>query len=604
MFFVPALVPLPLIIPLLMAALLTATSPLTARRAVETLAIVTAAVVTILCALLLLQATRAPIVYWFGGWRPRHGFALGVSFVIDPLGAGLATLAATLMTAALVFSWRYFDETRDLYHVIMLILLAAMSGFCLTGDLFDMFVFFELMSVAAFSLTGYQIEESGPLQGALTYTIIESVGALLIVLGIALLYARTSALNLAQIGRTLAGHPPDTLVIAAFVLLTAGFFVKAAIVPFHFWLPDVETVAPNPVCAIFSGALVALGVYGVARVYWTIFAGTFETHTANVRAILVAISVLTALLGALMCPLQHNLKRLLAFSTVAHVGIFMMGVALLTPVGLDGAAVYILAHGPVKAALFLCVGILARRFDSYNEHRLRGRGRDMPWTGLLFALGGLSLAGFPPITMFLGKGMIEDTANAVGYPWVTAVLVFASIFTGGAVLRVAGGVFLGWGAGTSGEQHERKPARYSGRTSAFVFLPPLVLMAAALILGVIPGMGPAIEVAAARFQDHSAYAALVLDGVTRRVSLTPLPPVGRTPSTVLAGLGSTAGAIAFALLALFWRRLPAALRRAMGWPVAPGIAGLRRLQSGSVRDYIAWLTLGVAVLGAVCATVL
>ncbi len=602
MFFVPALVPLPLIIPLLMAVFLTATSPLTRRRVVETLAIVTAAVVTVLCALLLVQATRAPIVYWFGGWRPRHGFALGVSFVIDPLGAGLATLAATLMTAALVFSWRYFDAPRDLYHVIMLILLAAMSGFCLTGDLFDMFVFFELMSVAAFSLTGYQIEESGPLQGALTYTIIESVGALLIVLGIALLYARTSALNLAQIGRTLAGHPPDTLVIAAFVLLTAGFFVKAAVVPFHFWLPDVETVAPNPVCAIFSGALVALGVYGVARVYWTIFAGTFETHTANVRAILVVVSALTALLGALMCPLQHNLKRLLAFSTVAHIGIFMMGVALLTPVGLDGAAVYILAHGPVKAALFLCVGILAHRFDSYNEHRLRGRGRDMPWTGLLFALGGLALAGFPPITMFLGKGMIEDTANAVGYPWVTAVLVFASIFTGGAVLRVAGGVLLGWGA--SEEQHERKPARYSGRTSAFVFLPPLVLMAAALILGVIPGMGPAIEVAEARFQDHSAYAALVLDGVTRRVSLTPLPPVGRTPSIVLAGLASTVGAIAFALLALFWRRLPAAPRRALGWPVAPGIAGLRRLQSGSVRDYIAWLTLGVAVLGAVCATVL
>jgi len=378
MFFVPALVPLPLIIPLLMAVFLTATSPLTRRRVVETLAIVTAAVVTVLCALLLLQATRAPIVYWFGGWRPRHGFALGVSFVIDPLGAGLATLAAALMTAALVFSWRYFDAPRDLYHVIMLILLAAMSGFCLTGDLFDLFVFFELMSVAAFSLTGYQIEESGPLQGALTYTIIESVGALLIVLGIALLYARTSALNLAQIGRTLAGHPPDTLVIAAFVLLTAGFFVKAAVVPFHFWLPDVETVAPNPVCAIFSGALVALGVYGVARVYWTVFAGTFATHLMDTRAILVAVSALTALLGALMCPLQHNLKRLLAFSTVSHVGIFMMGVALLTPLGLGGAATYILTHGPVKAALFLCGGILARRFDSYDEGQLRGRGRDMP----------------------------------------------------------------------------------------------------------------------------------------------------------------------------------------------------------------------------------
>ena len=177
---------LPLVIPLLMAVFLTATSPLTSRRVVETAAIATSAVVTVLCALLLVQAIRAPIVYWFGGWRPHGGFALGISFVIDPMGAGLATLAAVLMTAALVYSWRYFATERDLYHVIMLIFLAGMVGFSLTGDLFDMFVFFELLSVAAFSLTGYEIEETGPLQGALTYTLIASVGAALIVSGLAM----------------------------------------------------------------------------------------------------------------------------------------------------------------------------------------------------------------------------------------------------------------------------------------------------------------------------------------------------------------------------------------------------------------------------------
>jgi multicomponent Na+:H+ antiporter subunit D len=588
------------VIPLLMAAFLTATSPLTSRRVVEMAAIATSAVVTVLCGLLLVQAIRAPIVYWFAGWRPRGGFALGISFVIDPMGAGAATLGAVLMTAALVFSWRYFAMERDLYHVIMLIFLAGMTGFSLTGDLFDMFVFFELLSVAAFSLTGYEIEETGPLQGALTYTLIASVGAAFIVSGIALLYGRTSALNLAQIGRALAGHAPDNLVIAAFVLVTVGFFIKAAVVPFHFWLPDVETVAPNPVCAIFSGALVALGVYGVARVYWTIFAGTLGAHAADVRAILVAVSVLTALVGALMCPLQRNLKRLLAFSTVAHVGIFMMGVALLTPVGLDGAAFYILTHAPVKAALFLCVGILWRRFDSVDEHHLRGRGRDMVGTGLLFALGGLSLAGLPPITMFLGKGMIEDGANAVGYPWVTAVLVLASILTGGAVLRAAGSVFLGWGVDDTGRPCPPQTDRYSGRVPVVVFAPPFVLIAVALILSGIPQVGPVIEVAAARFQDRAAYAALVLDGVTRHGSLTPLPPVGPTPSIVLAGLGSTAGAVAVALLALFWWRLPRAWRRAVGRPAAPVIARLKRLQSGYIRDYIAWLTLGVALLGAAC----
>jgi multicomponent Na+:H+ antiporter subunit D len=298
------------------------------------------------------------------------------------------------------------------------------------------------------------------------------------------------------------------------------------------------------------------------------------------------------------------LKRLLAFSTVAHVGIFMMGVALLTPVGLDGAAFYILTHAPVKAALFLCVGILWRRFDSVDEHHLRGRGRDMVGTGLLFALGGLSLAGLPPITMFLGKGMIEDSANAVGYPWITAVLVLASILTGGAVLRAAGSVFLGWGVDDTGRPCPPQTDRYSGRVPVVVFAPPCVLMAGALILSAIPQLGPVIEVAAARFQDRAAYAALVLDRIPRHVSLTPLPPVAPTPSIVLAGLGSTAGAVAVALLALFRWRLPLAWRRAVGRPAAPGIAWLRRLQSGYIRDYIAWLTLGVALLGAACTAAL
>lgn len=603
-----ALVPLPLIIPLLMAAALTATSPLTSRRAVDTAAIATGVAVTALCALLLVRATRAPIVYWFGGWTPRGGVALGISFVIDPLGAGLATLAAVLVTAALIYSWRYFVIARDLYHVLMLSFLAAMVGFSLTGDLFDLFVFFELMSVAAFALTGYLIEESGPLQGALAYTITASVGALLMLSGIGLLYGRTGALNMAAIGRALAGRHPDGLVITAFVLITAGLLVKAAIVPFHFWLADVETVAPNPVCAIFSGALVALGLYGVARVYWTVFAGTLGSHAPALRAILVVAGVITALLGAVMCPLQRHLKRLLAFSTVAHLGLSLIGVALLTPRGLAGVAVYLLAHGPVKAALFLCVGILSRRFDSFDENDLRGRARDMPYTGLLFVLGGLALAGLPPFSMFLGKGLIEDTAGALGYAWVIPVFFAASILTGGTVLRAAGSVFLGWGSrehgAAMGDQDTREPEKYSGRTSAIVFVPPLVLLVAALGLGLLPNLGHAVEAIAVQFQNRPAYAALVLDGVARARPTGASAPADPTATMVLSGIGSAAAAVAFALLALFRRRLPSAPRRVARRLAAPGIAWLRAIQSGQIGDYVAWLTLGVAILGAACAATL
>ena len=129
----------------------------------------------------------------------------------------------------------------------MLVFLAAMAGFCLSGDLFNLFVFFELMGAAAYALTGYKVEAQGPLEGALNFAVTNSVGAFLALTGLTLLYARTGALNLAQIGRALSGHPADGLVITAFVLLTAGLLIKGAVVPFHFWLDDAHAVAPTPV---------------------------------------------------------------------------------------------------------------------------------------------------------------------------------------------------------------------------------------------------------------------------------------------------------------------------------------------------------------------
>src|SRR5205823_7267271 len=153
--------------PLLAAALLMAAGRVLPRRVVEAAALLVAGAVAIALAVLLVRTSRGTVVYWFGGWTPRRGIALGVTFAVDPLGAGLAALAALLMVAALVFSWRYFEAVGSLYHSLMMVLLAAMVGFALSGDLFNMFVFFELMGVAAYALTGYRIEERAPVQGAL-----------------------------------------------------------------------------------------------------------------------------------------------------------------------------------------------------------------------------------------------------------------------------------------------------------------------------------------------------------------------------------------------------------------------------------------------------
>jgi multicomponent Na+:H+ antiporter subunit D len=602
------LVPLPVAIPLLVAALLAATSAWTPRILLDTAAVLTGLVVIGLCATLVVFSAHGNLVYAFGGWQPRRGVVLGILFDVDPLGAGMAALVASIVTGAFVYSWRYFGAVKDLFHVLVLVFLAAMVGFCLSGDLFNMFVFFELMGVAAFVLTGYQIEEQSPLQGALNFAIINTIGALLLLLGLSLLYGRTGALNLAQIGHTLAGRPADGLVVIAFALIVAAFFTKAAIVPFHFWLPDAEAVAPAPICAIFSGAMDALGLYGVARVYWAVFSGVFGGHQDGLRIVLVVFGVVTAVLGAVMTLLQRQLKRLLAFSTLSHVGMFLIGIALLDPLGLAGTAIYVLGHGLVKAALFLCAGILLHHFGNVNEDDLRGRGHRLPFTGVLFGFGGLALAGLPPFLTFVGKGMIENAAGEEGYAWLTAVLLVCSVFTGGAVLRAAGSVFLGWGRRQSSqgqleatdqqEGGEPESEGSSDRTPGVMFAAALALMVCAFAVTFVPFLPDAAEAAAAHFEDWSSYIAAVLPAAVRAAPPPPLSPAGPDLSMVITGLIGTVGAVAYALLALKVHSVPEWLRRGSDVLIGFHVRWLRAIQSGHVGDYVTWLAFGVVVLSA------
>jgi multicomponent Na+:H+ antiporter subunit D len=162
----------------------------------------------------------------------------------------------------------------------MLVFLAAIVGFCLSGDLFNMFVFYELLSVAAYALAGYRTTDPGSVRGALNFAITNSVGAILVLSGIALLYGRTGALNLAQLGQALASRPADRWVVVAFLQHMGAFFVKAAVVPFHFWLADAYALAPTAAGVLFAGVVSELGLYAVARVYWTVFSGPL----AEVRA--------------------------------------------------------------------------------------------------------------------------------------------------------------------------------------------------------------------------------------------------------------------------------------------------------------------------------
>ena len=593
---------IPVAAPLLAAALLAALHRILNQRFAFYLAYLATFLSIFASTRLALNSYPNRVVYWFGNWQPRGGIALGISFVVDPLGAGLAIFAGVMVLMALLVSSRYFDTVGSFFQVLVMVFLAAMCGFSLTGDVFNLFVFFELMSAAAFALCGYKSEDAGPLEGALNFAVVNTAGAFLALCGIGLLYGRTGALNMAQAGRALGGHS-DGLVIASFIFIVAGFFTKAAIAPFHFWLADAHTVAPTPVCIIFSGVMVELGLYAVARVYWTVYQPSFAPHDSGFRTLFVGMGVFTAVVGSLMCFAQRNLKRLLAFSTIGHMGIMLIGFGLLNLRALEGLGIYLAGHGLIKGALFIYAGTLLHRFGTVDEFELHGRGRPMRFTGFLFAVAGLLLAGLPPAGIFRGSSLIEASATSFGWG-ITAIDLLVAILTGGAVLRVAAGVFRGWGPAHEEERGGGRQIREHRETTsghesvpAVMAVPPCLMLAAGVALGVLPRFERAIAYGAEMFQAPSAYWASVLGG--HGEALRPLP---QPDSSLIVGLAAAAGAVLLAGASSFGTRnhRRGGLRRRLGRMTVP----LRLVHSGIAPDYIAWFTVGVAAMGAASAALL
>ncbi|HEY3831602.1 MAG TPA: complex I subunit 5 family protein [Acidimicrobiia bacterium] len=597
-----AVAPLAMFVPLAGAAVLAGLTGIVHRVVADLYVLVVTIATTVLCAVLLRRTTDHRVLHWFGGWRPAHGNAIGVALTVDTIGAATALLIGVLALAAFIFSWRHLESGSRHFHVLMLLFEGGMIGFALTGDLFLLFVCFELMSVAAYALTGLKMTDAGSMQGAINFAVVNSAGSFALLLGIGLVYARTGSLNFALIGQTLAGHPADGTVAVALVLLVTGLLTKAAIVPFHFWLADAHAVAPTPACVLFSGIMVELGLYGTARIYWTMFSGALVPRQHAFGLVLLGLGAATIVVGGMMCFLQHNLKRLLAFSTISHAGVILVGLGLMNHDALAGAAVYVVGHGLIKGALFVMAGIVLHRTGALDELSLRGRGRaKRMWpSSALFIVSGLALAGAPPFALGLGKSMIDDAG--AGYWWLPWLLAFSGVVTGGAVLRASGRIFGGWGsdegirypADTYAELHEEHETDAAHeRTPLVLIFPAFALLALSLVVGLWHGLADHVEIAAARFVDRPAYAAAVLTGHDHLISVSTKAPA---VSATFIGIAEAAAAIALALVSLACQPVTARWRSKRVDAYAP-MAVLRDLHSGRAPDYVAWFTLGLAVFG-------
>jgi multicomponent Na+:H+ antiporter subunit D len=538
-------------------------------------------------------------VYWAGNWWPRNSnVSLGICLTVDSVGAAMAVLVTLLTTAGLVFAWKYFEENENHFQPLMLLFMAAMCGFSYTGDLFNLFVFFELMSVSAFALCGLKTIEPAPLQGAYNFAMVNTVGAFMIVFGIALLYARTGALNFAQIGRSLGNHA-DALMLFAFLLITIGYLVKAAIVPFHFWLADAHAVAPTPVCVLFSGVMVELGIYAVARVYWTVFQGTLAVHTRELRGIFLAMAAITAIIGSLMCYAEHHLKRLLAFSTIAHAGLMLAGVGLLSAKALGGFLIYVLSHGLIKGGLFLCAGIVLHRLQRIGESHLHGCGRGIWFTAAIFLLGAWGLTGAPPFGTLLGESMISDAAKDFHQSWLAYIFSFAEVLTAAAVMRAVFRIFFGWGDPAPEDQASRVEERPETKTSdqgvpAVMFLPAAFLIFLGIAIAGIPQLRSSAEAAGRLFTDQSTYEKAVMDNV--QPAKPDLAPAEELKSSIIRGCAAGFLALILALATVFRKQLGRVFDFTRGLEL--GYGRLRDLHSGHPGDYVAWVSFGTALVGA------
>ena len=445
-----SLVPLAFVIPLAGAAL---SIVLGWSRASQRVISVTALAATLAVSIVLLvEADREGfIVHDAGGWTAD----VGISLVVDRLAGLMLVVSSLVLLAVMIFAIGEAEEEqrRVGFHPIYLVLAAGVMASFVTADLFNLFVAFEMMLAASYVLItlGGRPDQ---LRSGMTYVVISLVASTVFITVLALLYAATGTVNMADLSVRLAGLDPAVRAAFALALLVV-FAIKAGLFPLFFWLPDSYPTAPGPVTAIFAGLLTKVGVYAIIRTQTLLFDAPDWMGT-----VLLTIAVLTMIVGVLGAIAQDDMKRILAFHIISQIGYMIFGLGLFTVAGVAGAVFYIVHHIIVKTALFLVAGLVAHRAGSSRLSEVGGLVRTAPLVAVLFAVPALSLAGIPPFSGFLAKFVLVD-AGMSAEAWIAVAASLAvGLLTLYSMTKIWAGVF--WGVP---EEEPSSPPNEGGRWS-------------------------------------------------------------------------------------------------------------------------------------------
>jgi multicomponent Na+:H+ antiporter subunit D len=440
------------------------------------------------------KATAArPVTYNVGGWRPPFG----IQIRIDYFGLFMACIITGVALLVLVYCFRY--ATHDLkpervpyFYTLFLLMFLAMIGFSITGDIFNMFVFMEIFSITSYALVAITGRKAA-VRAAFKYLLMGAISSLTILLAISFLYSVTGSLNMLDISARLGAMRSTYLPVAAIALafFTVGFAVKAALFPLHVWLPDAHSMAPSPVSALLSALAIKMGVIGILRIFFTVFSRSFSGASASwgtLMSVLSWVAAIAIVAGSAIAIFQDDLKYMIAYSSVSHVGYILLGICMLSSRGMTGGFYNLLAHAMGKACLFLVAGAFIYKLGVRKIADLKGMGRRMPVTAGAFALASLSIVGIPPSAGFIAKFYLVWGSIQTGQYAFIVFILLGSLLSAVYCFRVVYYLFF-----TTGE-----PGGSTGIDEAplTMWAPSAVLALGTLFFGlfsslVIPSLGTA-----------------------------------------------------------------------------------------------------------------